>query len=148
MTGPSPAAALAPRSRWADQAACAGIPPEVANWFPDQHHARDAASEQAYNICRTQCPVRKDCLIFALISDRHRDRGIFGGVSPRQRSALRAGLVADGKLPVIRVCANPGCRKEFPASPTTPRDNVCCSNPCRLARRRLLARSAAANRGG
>jgi hypothetical protein len=127
-------------NQWRNRAACPNHP--EANWFPEQHHARDTAVENAYTICRTQCPVRWDCLRFALITDRHRDRGIFGGLGPRARARLRNQLVNTGRLPVIRICANPACRREFPAKPTTPRDNVCCSNPCRLVRRRLMARFA------
>lgn len=131
-------------SGWRKQAACPDHP--EANWFPEHGHAHDQATKNAYAICRTECPVRLDCLRFALLTDRHRDRGILGGLSPRQRSQLRARLVASGRLPVVRVCANPACRAEFPARPRTPRDNVCCSNRCRLARRRLLGRMAAAGR--
>lgn len=129
---------------WRSRAACADRP--EADWFPEQHHARDARVEEAYRICREECPVRWHCLRTALVVDRHRDKGIFGGLGPRARGRLRARLVAEGRLPVVRICANPACRKEFPAKPTTPRDNVCCSDACRLVRRRLMARMAANGR--
>lgn len=120
---------------WRTQAACKNIPPTQANWLPEQHHAHDQTTKNAYQICNT-CPVKTACLYDALINNQHKQTGIYGGQSPRQISQLRQQLVQAGHLTHQRTCANPACNKTFPVKPNTPRNNVCCSNTCRLARRR------------
>lgn len=124
--------------QWRTNAECAQPHPE-ANWFPDQHHAGDVSTKNALDICRNQCPVRMQCLRYALVNDRHKDGGILGGMTAKQRQKLRARLVAEGKMRTVRICANPACRAEFAATPTTMRTNVCCSDACRLQRRRILS---------
>ncbi|MDE3205134.1 MAG: WhiB family transcriptional regulator [Acidobacteriota bacterium] len=120
-----------PLSSCADPKLAAG-----ANWFPAQHHARDAATEQAYRVCAA-CPVRIQCLAYALLQDRNRDRSIFGGVSPRRRSRLKR-ILAEAGLPIaLRVCTH--CGRRFSTTITYPRERVCCSDTCRAARRRTLS---------
>lgn len=134
---------------WRPRAACA-VTDEKADWFPRQHHAHDAAVTAAYRIC-AGCPVRPECLVLALVVDEHRDKGIFGGLGPRARFELRRQLAETGSLKPLRQCANPGCRRWFAAKVNTPRRGVCCSNECRLARRRRLRRqggSRAAQKAG
>jgi WhiB family redox-sensing transcriptional regulator len=70
---------------WRDQALCAQSDPEA--WFPEAgEHA-----ELAKAICRT-CPVQAPCLAYAL--DRPGLRGIWGGLSERERRAARRRAVA------------------------------------------------------
>lgn len=119
---------------WQPLASCSD--PELAkdaNWFPDQHHARDHATEKAMSVC-SSCPVRVECLMFSLLMDRHKDRGIFGGMSPRQRNKLRGSLARAGLPIAMRLCAV--CGRRFAATPTTPREKVCCSPACSSVRRR------------
>lgn len=63
---------------WTDLAACQGMDPEL--WFS----LGDGA--QARAVC-AGCPVRDDCLAFALRLGL--DDGIFGGLDAQQRRALR-----------------------------------------------------------
>lgn len=84
------------------RAACAAYP--AAWWFPDE--ASDSPDlEQVRAICWT-CPVRRECLDFALVEDHHGvvgTHGIYAGLTESQRSSLRR-----------RVCV--GCfRHEDPA---------------------------------
>ena len=68
--------------RWADEGACrtAGV-----NMYPGKNH-RDIAA--AIDVCR-RCPVRAECLAYALdVCDQH-DHGIWGGVSQRERKRMR-----------------------------------------------------------
>lgn len=63
---------------WTDLAACRGHDPEL--WFPLGDGARAKA------IC-AGCPVREDCLTFALRLGL--DHGIFGGLDADERRVLR-----------------------------------------------------------
>lgn len=63
---------------WTDLAACVGQDPEL--WFP----LGDGAKAKA--VCAS-CPVRADCLRFAL--DSGLDDGIFGGLDADDRRALK-----------------------------------------------------------
>jgi WhiB family redox-sensing transcriptional regulator len=67
---------------WVDQAACAGADPEL--WFDSNPDG--PASRLALQIC-AGCPVRTDCLNYAL--EFGVTHGIFGGLLPRQRRTYR-----------------------------------------------------------
>lgn len=64
---------------WMQNAACAGVDPEL--WFP----ATGQDSRPAKRICRT-CPIARNCLSYAL---SHQVVGIWGGTSEIERRALR-----------------------------------------------------------
>ena len=66
---------------WREQAACAG------HDTPDIFFEEDVvAQQQAMRLCAV-CPVREQCLEFAL---RHKqDDGIWGGMTGQRRHALR-----------------------------------------------------------
>jgi WhiB family redox-sensing transcriptional regulator len=69
-----------PRPGWWFSALCRGVDPEL--WFPD----RGGDTRPAKEVCRG-CPVRTECLEYALgNSERF---GIWGGLSERERRALR-----------------------------------------------------------
>ena len=70
---------------WRDQALCAQSDPEA--WFPEAGER----AELAKAICRT-CPVQAPCLAYAL--GRPGLRGIWGGLSERERRAARRRAVA------------------------------------------------------
>ena len=64
---------------WMSRAACKGLPAKV--FFPD-HYRYDTARA----VCGA-CRVKGECLAFALAM--RINKGMFGGLSPRQRAAVR-----------------------------------------------------------
>lgn len=65
---------------WRGSAACAQTDPEL--WFPE----RGGSPRNAKRVCRT-CPVRWECLAYALTNDeRH---GVWGGYMPDERAQMR-----------------------------------------------------------
>ena len=81
------------RPAWMKRAACRGLPAEQF------HPKRGAATAHLKQLCST-CPVRHDCLDYAMINGEK--YGIWGGKSERQRRALRKGsdttTAADGTI--------------------------------------------------
>ena len=73
---------LAPE-RWMVDASCAQTNPDA--WFPGSQE--EALGRQAKRVCRDVCPVRAECLEFALRTGQ-RD-GIWAGYSPRSLEKLR-----------------------------------------------------------
>lgn len=69
-----------PIDKWRGQALCAQIDSEI--FFPD----KGGSTKQAKRICG-MCEVRLECLQAAL--DREERFGIWGGLSERERRALR-----------------------------------------------------------
>lgn len=65
---------------WAKQAVCAGEDPEV--FFPPKNDSGGAARR----IC-ARCPVREQCLAYALDADER--FGIWGGLDENERRRLR-----------------------------------------------------------
>jgi WhiB family redox-sensing transcriptional regulator len=80
--------------RWMERAKCRGAAP--SEFFPSD----GTGVETAQRVC-DGCPVRRDCLEYAL---RHRiEHGVWGGASERERRRiLRRRKVADtsGRLPI------------------------------------------------
>jgi WhiB family transcriptional regulator, redox-sensing transcriptional regulator len=73
---------------WRDRAACRG--PETALFFPpsttERRDERDARERRAKAIC-VQCPVRRECLDYALgVGEVH---GIWGGLNETERRGLK-----------------------------------------------------------
>jgi len=68
------------RLAWQDDALCAQTDPEA--FFPE----KGGSSRQAKAVCMA-CEVRPECLEYALENDER--FGIWGGLSERQRRALR-----------------------------------------------------------
>ena len=66
---------------WMEQAACRDMPTDL--FFPEVGHH---ASILALNACNS-CPVRSDCLEYALEFDLL--PGIFAGLTQRQRDKIR-----------------------------------------------------------
>ena len=78
------------KNHWSTQALCLG---RTHKMFPKEHKDLSYVSE-ARRLCR-QCPVRKECLEYALsfpASDQH---GVWAGLTPRQ-------LDAEGKRRGVR----------------------------------------------
>jgi WhiB family redox-sensing transcriptional regulator len=65
---------------WFEQAACATCDPDA--WYP----AKGAAVKEAKRICNHCCPVRSQCLEYALATNQA--HGIWGGLSVNQRRVL------------------------------------------------------------
>ena len=77
---------LAASDAWMDSALCAQTDPEL--FFPEQGDAAYAAKK----VCRS-CPVRAECLEYALTNDV--PFGVWGGLSARERRRVRrVGLAA------------------------------------------------------
>jgi WhiB family redox-sensing transcriptional regulator len=74
--------AIAADQPWMDQARCAGSDPDL--WHPKNNDA--AQAKQAKRICR-RCPVRAECLAYAL--EHGEEHGVWGGMSVRERERLR-----------------------------------------------------------
>jgi WhiB family redox-sensing transcriptional regulator len=68
--------------RWQDDALCAQTDPEI--FFPE----RGAAAKAAMAVCRA-CPVRAECLAYALEHEAVCGWGVWGGVSERGRRKLK-----------------------------------------------------------
>lgn len=73
---------IVPRGRWTNQAACADTDPNM--WFLEDQGSYVAAR----TIC-AGCPVRPECLAWAL--ETNTEHGMFGGLSPLERKKLRHG---------------------------------------------------------
>lgn len=68
-------------STWKARAVCARTGPEDAVWFPGVGKSSRPAKVLCFG-----CPVRRDCLEFALaLEEKH---GIWGGLSPDERRQL------------------------------------------------------------
>ena len=66
------------------QALCAQIDPDL--WYPDPGDAH--AAQTAAAVCRT-CPVRADCLDYAMATEAQGGRhGVWGGLTPTARDRL------------------------------------------------------------
>lgn len=73
---------------WVQQAACATVDPEI--FFPKTPRY-DSSYDKARTICQ-QCPVKDTCLEATLMAEEsltaHGRHGMFGGMSPQERSNL------------------------------------------------------------
>lgn len=70
---------------WTASAVCAQTDP--AAYFPE----KGSSSVKAKQLCRTVCPVREQCLEYALDFERPNPssaHGIYGGMSARERKDI------------------------------------------------------------
>ena len=70
----------APMGDWVNQAACAGLDPDLF------HPTRGEPTDAAKTICEA-CPVRAECLDYALRTNQQ--FGIWGGLTEQARGRLR-----------------------------------------------------------
>lgn len=89
------------KKHWTEDAICKGA--DISVFFPIDDMTIHRWDE-AYRYCRV-CPVHMECLNDALKVDAIDDKaGMFGGLTPRERLAIRKGnptffkLFADGKF--------------------------------------------------
>jgi WhiB family redox-sensing transcriptional regulator len=66
---------------WFEQAACTQSDPDA--WYPE----KGGNVEQAKRVCNHCCPVRPECLDYAL--DTNQTQGIWGGLSVNERRKLK-----------------------------------------------------------
>jgi len=79
---------------WRESAKCRFAKPEM--FFPaGDSDADDQTVKQAKALCRT-CPVREDCLLFAL--ETKQVDGIWGGTTEDERRRLRRAWVTARRL--------------------------------------------------
>lgn len=74
----------AERADWSSRAACWDVDPEL--FFPVGTSSRYDDQHAAARAMCTECPVRPDCLAFALATGA--SDGIWGGLTPGERRRL------------------------------------------------------------
>lgn len=67
--------------KWQELAACSGM--DTGLFFPEE--AEGGQAQQAKAVC-ARCPVRLDCLQFAL--DNNEPAGIYGGLTRKERRRM------------------------------------------------------------
>ena len=72
--------------RWRSEAACGQLPKDLF-FPPGNSDVTRADEERAKEVCAV-CPVRSQCLEFALENDER--FGVWGGTTPNERRALVA----------------------------------------------------------
>jgi WhiB family redox-sensing transcriptional regulator len=75
-------------ARWRELAACRGVGLDL--FFPE----RGESAEPARQVCAA-CPVRQPCLDYAITN--RISHGIWGGLTERERRALRSGWVRSSR---------------------------------------------------
>ena len=93
MSTEASAVELRPGSRWEDRAACATRPFE---WFLGnaEHPLTSSQARAGRMVCFGGCPVRRDCLLDALLTrERNGLRGGYLGLERRRAMARREGSV-------------------------------------------------------
>lgn len=75
------------RGRWEDDAACRTVDPDL--FFPMGSHGHMTGREikAAQRVCGG-CPVRRECLRYALKNPAKAGPGIWGGLTAQQRRQL------------------------------------------------------------
>lgn len=77
-------------STWVEQSKCRNL--ETRRWYPPRDkELYQIDATYAKGVCKGKdgkppCPVRHQCLLFALLTDE--EHGIWGGMSHRERAAL------------------------------------------------------------
>lgn len=96
-----PASHYAPKPDWQDDADCSTLPFSV--FFGSGEAPMSSRQvESARQICN-RCPVKTDCLFTAL--QKKEQHGVWGGLSPRQRSNLMKDAKGD-PLKALRILLN------------------------------------------
>ena len=72
---------------WLDLALCGGLPPDLfIGRDGEQQHEKPAREAAAKAVC-ANCPVRRECLDYAIRRDIR--FGVFGGTGEDERQAMR-----------------------------------------------------------
>jgi WhiB family redox-sensing transcriptional regulator len=80
--------------RWQDAALCAQVDPD--RWYPE----KGGSVREPVSVCR-QCPVRAECLEYAL--ENNEGYGVWGGMSEYARRYLRRTFGSDTAAAVASV---------------------------------------------
>lgn len=76
------------RDHWREDAKCLDQPTHI--FFPTGRGTGEERWDAAKAICHS-CTVKKQCLKLVISLEEHDDRwGVFGGLSPMERRAIRA----------------------------------------------------------
>lgn len=81
------------RGGWKESGTCRQTDPEL--WFADSSRRVKA---RAASICAS-CPVRRQCLAWALVFDE--EYGVWGGLDAAERRRLKRRLTTGEPLPVV-----------------------------------------------
>jgi WhiB family transcriptional regulator, redox-sensing transcriptional regulator len=88
-------------SDWRAEAACVGVDPDL--FFPFEIGAVSAKQANRARLVCARCPVRSQCLQFAMdIPEAH---GIWGGTTPQERLRQRRRDREGNRRPVRRVAS-------------------------------------------
>lgn len=77
-----------PDQSWKAQAACVGLPATL--FYPENS---TMVPKEAKAICWERCPVREQCLQFAIETPEL--HGLWGGLTPKQRRPLRVAYLKE-----------------------------------------------------
>lgn len=94
--------------------------PDPERWFPEQGQSSRRAKQACNGTDNTpECPIRHECLIYALVNNEK--YGVWGGTSERERRALRKWLGLTGQPPPFKRQVGPrgmtSSRTYRPAAP-------------------------------
>lgn len=78
-----------PRNQWVKEAACNRLPPDESSEIFFVKAGRPAKKQPYMNFC-DNCPVKRECLSYALVHDAY---GIWGGMSRTQRQEVPRQIV-------------------------------------------------------
>lgn len=107
-------AQMAKDDTWRQKAVCRNLDPAI--FFPEGEGAElNVLYAKAKRYCN-ECPVRQECLDYAMRAEVNEDShryGLFGGLTPSQRKKLRASTSGvHGKYGTYtRGCRCPRCRE-------------------------------------
>ena len=107
-------------TEWQDQALCAQTDPEL--FFPE----KGGGSRDAKRICR-QCPVRAECLEYALAHDER--FGVWGAMTVSDRDRLTRARAASDSAPAAPAVPHP-CHAGHLRTP----ENVYGDGSCRMCK--------------
>jgi WhiB family redox-sensing transcriptional regulator len=93
------------RLDWQEQGLCGQADPEA--WFPEKGHS----PRDAQKVC-ARCPVRQECLDYALANPEATKYGIWAGLTEHDRRQARKGVVVPIRQAAThKVCTGCGVNK-------------------------------------
>lgn len=110
------------RSNWRARASCLGA--DIESFFPvGEGPVAAAQADEAKAICHNECPVREDCLRFAVTQKI--DHGVFGGLDAAGRRALTRRQTRNAPpADPITVAVNRACGRDVPVSESVVADLI------------------------
>ena len=116
---------MIPSADWMSSAVCAQVDPEL---FSDP-----TMVVQAKRVCNSGCPVRDECLSYALT--QRLDYGVYGGTSPSARARLRSGMSIARRRDPDHDCGTPAGYKRHQRE-HSPKCHPCIAAESEYRRRR------------